>query len=141
MKITKENEIKARKLALNKHKRWNKGKKADLWVCGNVKLWDGMEVKCDECGRVCYCDKKVKSVIAKKHTKMCIYCAVKIPEINEEQKAILTKAIENSCDHKWRLLFTSKIGVTNVCDKCHAIWLKPTTLGMEIMYPILEKMK
>lgn len=48
--------------------------KADMWVCGDILLQDGMETKCSECGIICYYDTKIKSLIKKKHKKICLKC-------------------------------------------------------------------
>ena len=87
-----QKEIKARKLAIELSKEWNGKKKADLWVCGDRLMPNGMKVECDECHNPCYCDSKLVGVIKKKHKKVCLLCALK-EDLNPEQRAIIERAL------------------------------------------------
>ena len=79
-----------------KHKKWNKGGKADVVVCGKTNYGWSNEVKCEECGRVCYCTKDENLDLKKKNIKkVCLNCALTNykEHLNEEQIKILKIAL------------------------------------------------
>jgi len=86
-------------LARAKHEKWNKGKKANVWICGFDPLPSSKETKCEDCGSLCYYTNDASDLIAKKHKKICGNCALKKGILNEEQRHILEKtAMMSSID-------------------------------------------
>jgi len=51
-----------------------KGKKANMWICGDILLSDGKETKCAECNAICYYDTKVNIKVNKNVKKICLKC-------------------------------------------------------------------
>lgn len=87
------NEARARDMAMDKHNLWNKGKKAELWVCGPIPAPHSMKAKCYKCKKEVYYDPSVKKFIKKGCRKICIPCALKSETLNQEQKFILKRAM------------------------------------------------
>ncbi len=75
-----------------KHQKWNKGKKADIVVCGESNWGWSDEVKCEDCGKTCYYSSNENLDLKKDNIKkICLDCALgKYRKyLNEEQIKIL----------------------------------------------------
>lgn len=83
-----------------KHKKWNKGRKADVCVCGNFNPGWSEEIKCDECGDKCfYSGEKDNSDLKKENIKkICLKCALSKykKHLNKEQIKLLELSITES---------------------------------------------
>lgn len=49
--------------------------KADMWICGDIKLPESKQDKCQECGTVIYFDPKVETRCQEGCKKICMKCA------------------------------------------------------------------
>ena len=83
-----------------KHKKWNKGKKAEVVVCGNFNYGFSNPVKCKGCGGTCYYTENESSDLKQKKIKTrcseCILTKNKYRKhLNEEQIKLLEMAKEN----------------------------------------------
>lgn len=91
-------ELRAKSLAGANFRRWyGEGKKAEIWVCGNIKnLSSSRETKCEECGEKMFFDSGNEEFMDKETKKLCIKCVLKNykEELNEEQIKILEKVNE-----------------------------------------------
>src|SRR3989338_2975131 len=77
-----------------KHKKWNKNGKADIVVCGKENSGWCDEVKCEECGRVCFYSSSENLDMKKKNIKkICVDCMLDNKKyrkhLNEEQIKLL----------------------------------------------------
>lgn len=84
-----------------KHKKWNKGKKANVVVCSNFNYGFSKPVKCKECGGICYYTENESSDLKKKKIKtICSECVLTKNKyrkhLNEEQIKLLEMAKENN---------------------------------------------
>ena len=74
-------------------KKYNKGKKCDIWVCGLSPTPWSSETKCKECGRTCHYTADDKSMMKQHHKKICGHCVLNIKKyrknLSEEEVRIL----------------------------------------------------
>ena len=68
------------------NKKHLKGKKADILVCGPENYGWNKEIKCEECGKVCYYTEDNLDLKKENVKKICIGCALK-----DEYKKDLSK--------------------------------------------------
>jgi len=91
-------ETMAREIAEELNVRWNKGDKCNVWVCSAKYpiIKSSKKSKCSKCGTIIYYDPSVKNNFKKKHIKICVDCALKRDDLNEEQRVILNRIWCNS---------------------------------------------
>jgi len=96
MEDYKEEPVEIASLSRVKHKKWDKGKKADIVICCNENPGWSDKVKCKECGDVCYYTSKENLDIKKKNIKrICLKCGLTKYRkfLNKEQIKILEFAL------------------------------------------------
>ena len=75
-----------------KNKKFLKGKKADILVCGNKNYGFSKETKCSKCGKVCYYTEDNLDLKKKNIKKVCIECALKNKkDLSKEMIELLEK--------------------------------------------------
>ncbi len=77
-----------------KHKKWNKEGKADIVICGKENPGWCDEVRCEECGDICYYSSNENLDLKKKNIKkICCDCVLDKEKyrkfLNEEQIKII----------------------------------------------------
>ncbi len=91
----KEEPIEILSFSRVKHKIWNKEKKADVVICGNINYGWSDKINCEECGRVCYYSSKESLDLKTKFVKkICLNCGLTKykGDLNEEQINLLKMA-------------------------------------------------
>ncbi len=53
-----------------------KGLKAEIWICGFLKISTSKKTSCVDCGCDCYYDEKLKENFVQNHKKICMKCAL-----------------------------------------------------------------
>ena len=109
-----ETPINIKALVRFKHKKWNKGEKANVWICGMDNIGWQKEEKCEVCGKKCFSTPQdFPDLVTKKAKKICVECALFNPKwskkLNKEQREIL------------ELSYYGKYGKCCKCEKKKAI--------------------
>ena len=98
--LSKDEILRVKSLTNFYNKKWlkeMKGKKFNMWACGQVKVDDSyLETKCAICKRTCYYDPYQESLMSKNHKKLCGYCILEKygDKMLPEQKAIIKGALK-----------------------------------------------
>lgn len=86
MVLTEDEIIRMRTLGRFMNQTWLKGKKADLWICGNSNpSGESTKIQCEECGKDCFATFKENEDLKKrKCKKICVNCAITKEKYNKE---------------------------------------------------------
>lgn len=70
--------------------------KPELWVCGDILLEHGKQIKCCECGKRCFFDALLEEDFGEDAKKICIMCAYKnhFKELSALEQQIIKKCVE-----------------------------------------------
>lgn len=93
--------LRFRSLARIKHRKWNKGKKANVVVGTTQKDYMNLVLAhkpCSECSKETYYDSNNDDLYIKKAKIICGRCAIKRVDLNDEQRAILEKGLANAAE-------------------------------------------